>query len=105
MRAVKPSISKPFPFGIYHGKRQPNSFNEYLEQFVIEADKILEHGVIYLQRRIKVEIELFIVDAPARAKVTGTVPHNSHFACPHSSPFSASKLEANLYPLSEYPTF
>ena len=41
----------------YHGKRQPNSFNEYLEQFVIEADKILEHGVIYLQRRIKVEIE------------------------------------------------
>ena len=80
-RIVKPVCSSPFTIGIYHGAKDPKSFNDFLDDFVTESLTLKEEGFFHMGIETKVKIGGFICDAPARAKLCFTLSHNSYYGC------------------------
>lgn len=70
----------PFPVGIYFGKDEPKSSNEFLKQFV---DELLEINEVKLndQKTVKVKIHSIVCDAPARAFLLNVQGHTGYFGC------------------------
>lgn len=62
---------KPFVVSIWCGESKPNNLNEFLSQFVNELNEILRSGVQLNGFLIKVGIQCFIADSPARAFLKG----------------------------------
>lgn len=69
-----------FVIGVYSGFKKPDSFPEYLLQFVDEILEIQE-SFVFKNKTIEVRIRAFICDTPARAYVTGIKGHNAYFGC------------------------
>ena len=80
-KIADPFIGRPFTVGIYYGQNEPNDFNLFLYDFVEEAKLLKREGFEFDGKNVKVKVLGFICDAPARAKITCTVSHNSYFGC------------------------
>lgn len=78
---VSDFYTKPFIIGIFHGFNKPKTSDELLVNFVNEASDILQQGILFQGENIPVSINAVICDAPAKAFVTGTVPHMSYYGC------------------------
>ena len=72
---------RPFTVGIYYGQNEPNDLNLFLYDFVEEAKLLRREGFEFDGKNVKVKVLGFMCDAPARAKITCTVSHNSYFGC------------------------
>ena len=77
----EPVRGKPFTIGIYHGTREPVSFNDFMEDFIRESLELKIDGFDLLGRAIKVKVIGCISDAPARSKICYIVSHNAYFGC------------------------
>lgn len=62
-------LNNVFPIGIYWGHEKPKCSNDYLEQFILEARELLLNGIIINSTIIKVQIDGFCLDAPAKSFV------------------------------------
>ncbi|XP_047494977.1 uncharacterized protein LOC125043067 [Penaeus chinensis] len=73
----------PFVIGLFCGKGKPSKINEYLGYFVSELRLTLQEGIKItgLQNNVGAYVSSYICDAPARAFVKQTKPHNAYFGC------------------------
>lgn len=56
----------PKVIGIYYGEKKPKDFNEFLWPFVMELLDLLEKGIDYDGKKLKIKILNFVLDAPSR---------------------------------------
>jgi len=73
--------SQPFEIGLYHGKTKPSNFNDFLREFVLEANQLVENGLEFKGKIIRVEIHCFTCDAPALASIKFIKQHGGFCAC------------------------
>lgn len=74
--------SEVFTIGLYFGKSKPSLPSEYLESFVQDILEICsEGGILINNTRVKVYIDCFVCDAPARAYICGIKNHTGYFGC------------------------
>lgn len=74
--------AQPFSIGIFHGPSKPRDVNEYLKDFVEEAEALEKNGLTVKNCKLQILLSAFICDAPARAFVTCVKHHTGFFACP-----------------------
>lgn len=72
---------KPFVAGIYCGDSKPQSSNNFLNDFVMEATNLTSNGVELHGKIYSFKICALVADAPARAFIKYCKPHNSFYAC------------------------
>lgn len=53
-----------FLIAVYHGNTKPADVNEYLKYFVEDALDVINNGIAYRSKIIKVEFNAFVCDAP-----------------------------------------
>ncbi|CAG9771466.1 unnamed protein product [Ceutorhynchus assimilis] len=70
----------PFPIGVYHGFKKPESALKYLQEFQIEF-KQLENGFRFKNIEVKVQISKIICDAPAKSFILCVKGHTGYFSC------------------------
>lgn len=71
-----------FPVGIYHGYEKPKDSDLFLDEFVKEAQHLVNNGIkINETTSIKVTIDVFCCDAPARAFLLKIKYHSGYFSC------------------------
>jgi len=67
---------------LYSGRKKPNSFNDFLQPFVVDMSLVLRNGVkISSDVTCRVRIHSFVCDAPARADVKRTKHVNFRQGC------------------------
>lgn len=64
-----------FPVGLFNGSSQPASFNDLLSDFVYECKELLNLGIPFRNREIKLKIGNFLCDSPAKSHVSYTKFH------------------------------
>lgn len=72
---------KPFVIGVYHGCHKPESANAFLKFFVDEFLELKEAGLIWQGKRVVVEINAVVCDAPAKSFVSYTKGHTGYHGC------------------------
>lgn len=72
---------KVFLIGTYLGSKKPNSIENYLHDFILEAKNLSENGLNINNKKILFKIRAFIFDAPAKSFVCGIVGHTSLRGC------------------------
>ncbi|XP_043480494.1 uncharacterized protein LOC122510127 isoform X1 [Leptopilina heterotoma] len=77
----EPDIYKPLPVAIFSGTTKPMCIDDYLEEFVIDLDNILENGVIVGNKHFKVQVHCFVCDTPARSFLKDVKGHGAYYAC------------------------
>lgn len=71
-----------FPVGIYHGYEKPKDSDLFLDEFVKEAQHLVNNGIkINETTSIKVIIDVLCCDAPARAFLLKIKYHSGFFSC------------------------
>lgn len=73
----------PFLIGCYYGTTQPNSFDQFLEDFAVEYMALKESGIFVpsINKHLAISIRCFCADAPARADLAGVMHHNGYKGC------------------------
>lgn len=89
--------SCPLLAGAYVGNKKPADCNTYLYDFSQELKHVITHGIQDQNRTIKVNINAFCCDAPARAFVTGLKGHTSIHGCSKCFQVGFSKYNKVLY--------
>lgn len=70
-----------FPIGVYWGNEKPYDSNKYLEEFFIEANHLLMNDININGTDIKVEIDGFSMDAPAKSFILKIKGHTGFDSC------------------------
>jgi hypothetical protein len=78
---IKDSCAKPFVIGLYFGKGKPVDVSDFLKDFLNELQHLLSNGFKYQNTVIKVVVDCFICDAPARAYLKNSKSHCAYFGC------------------------
>ena len=71
----------PFIVAVFVGSHKPSDLGKYLNDFLVEYDKLSESGLCYNDHDFAVEIKAFVCDAPARQFLKGIKSHNGYHAC------------------------
>lgn len=79
--SVAPSFNTVFIIGCYFGPKKPYNCNEFLRDFVDEAQILVTNGFGYREKHISISIHSLIADAPAKSFVTATKGHTGYFSC------------------------
>lgn len=69
------------PIGLYNGPRKPDDFDDFLKSFVLELKTLLESGIVLDNINVKIEINNFNLDTPARASTIGIIGHAGYRSC------------------------
>ncbi|XP_044005545.1 uncharacterized protein LOC122850466 [Aphidius gifuensis] len=72
---------KPFVVAMYHGQSKPNDVNNYLAEFVLEINELLENGVNIAGRYYSIHIQCLIADTPARVFLKNIQGHTGKHGC------------------------
>ena len=75
------SLGIPFVIGTFHGHSKPLSLDEYLREFVDEANKLYREGFIFNEETYIFRISSFVCDMPARAYIKGVTGHAGYGGC------------------------
>jgi len=70
-----------FLVGLYYGTEKPHDSNDFLLDFVQDANNLTINGIILNKVNIKVSIKLFICDAPAKSYVLKVKSHAGFSSC------------------------
>ena len=79
---VREISDDPFIVGIYCGPGQPDNTYDVIADFVKETNGLEAKGIFINGNHVEVHVSAFIVDQPARTKLTGSVSHCSYHGCP-----------------------
>ncbi|CAI6358346.1 unnamed protein product [Macrosiphum euphorbiae] len=70
-----------FLIGLYHGHKKPADSNDFLRNFIEEAEDLVRNG-IYLDNKIRtVSIHSICADAPAKSFIMKIKGHTGYFSC------------------------
>jgi hypothetical protein len=72
---------EPFVVAFYCGNSKPNSVVGYLDDFLSELKDLAEDGISFEEKNLKVSVNSFVCDAPARSFLKCTKGHNAYYAC------------------------
>ncbi|XP_072755714.1 uncharacterized protein [Anoplolepis gracilipes] len=72
--------NEPFIIAIHYGNNNPE-IDEFLIDFVLETQNLLDNGYIYDGQVYQFVIRHYICDAPARALLKGIIEHGGRYAC------------------------
>uniref|UniRef100_A0A2S2R9B5 DUF4806 domain-containing protein n=1 Tax=Sipha flava TaxID=143950 RepID=A0A2S2R9B5_9HEMI len=75
------STKKVFPIGFYYGQSKPEDSNEFLSEFVEEANDLITNGISINNVIIKVSISFICCDSPARAFILRVKTHSGFHSC------------------------
>lgn len=77
------SIKKfePFVVALFCGNSKPSSVHDYLSDFLVELNNLVQNGISVGDDVLTVSVGSFICDAPARAFLKCTKGHNAYYAC------------------------
>lgn len=89
---------EPFIIAAYFGKGKPNSLEEFLHEYVEEAQDLTANGIQIFGNHYNVVIRNYILDAPARAFVKCIASHNSMFSCEKCETQSVYVNHTQTYP-------
>uniref|UniRef100_A0A8D9EB70 Transposase domain-containing protein n=1 Tax=Cacopsylla melanoneura TaxID=428564 RepID=A0A8D9EB70_9HEMI len=78
---IKPNQSNVFMMGIYWGNEKPHDSNEFLKQFVEEANSLFLNGFEYNEKNYKVQIDCFCFDAVAKSFILKIKGHGAYSSC------------------------
>lgn len=70
-----------FVIGIYHGFEKPVNANNFLQDFVEEAEELCANGINVNGENIPCRIEALICDAPAKSFVLCVKGHSGYSSC------------------------
>lgn len=73
--------TRPFLIALYHGHSKPKSVNEYLFDFIEEANLLMTQGIEINDKQYAFEIVGFTCDMPARAYIKCCKGHMGFFSC------------------------
>lgn len=71
----------PFVVALYCARHKPNSVQEFMSDFLVEAKRLNENGLVCNGVVYTVSIVAFICDAPARSFLKCIKLHTSYFSC------------------------
>lgn len=71
----------PKVVGVYHDKKKPSDFNEFLWPFVQELLELLEDGFVSNGKVLNLNILNFVLDSPARTSCKAVKHINGYSAC------------------------
>lgn len=75
-----------FVIGTFYGKLKPDNFNEYLQDFVDELCNLINNGIEFNNKQIKVLLKGIICDVPAKAFILNIHGHNGKKSCVKCEP-------------------
>ncbi|CAI6372886.1 unnamed protein product [Macrosiphum euphorbiae] len=75
------STKKVFPIGIYYGQSKPEDSNEFLSEFVTEAEDLITNGITINNVIIKISISFICYDSPAKTFVLRVKTHSGFHSC------------------------
>jgi len=93
-------LNNVFPIGIYWGHEKPKCSNDYLEQFIIEARELLLNGININSTIIKVQIDGFCLDAPAKSFVLKIKGHSGFDSCTRCTEEGEYLKKRTCFPLT-----
>ncbi|XP_032690649.1 uncharacterized protein LOC116853628 isoform X2 [Odontomachus brunneus] len=67
--------------GIYHGYQKPADANHFLQNFVKEAQNLINHGITVNGIIYPFKIKAFICDLPAKCFIRYTKGHSGFYSC------------------------
>lgn len=70
-----------FPIGVYCGTQKPIDSNEYLKDFVTEAEQLILNGIYINSKFYKVVLDVVCCDVPAKSFVLKIKSHNGFYSC------------------------
>lgn len=72
---------EPMIIGAFSGSSKPSPVNDYLAQFVTEANNLYQRGIVVHGKQFKFKISCFICDTPARSLIKATKGHAGYNSC------------------------
>lgn len=93
----------PFIVALYCGQSKPNNVEEYLSDFILELQQLLQEGIVHSGTTHQVSVRAFICDAPARAFLKCIKNHNSYNACERCTTRGTYEGRVYLVPKSQVP--
>lgn len=71
-----------FLIGLYHSyEKKPSDVHVFLEDFITEANLLINYGFIYKAQQFTISIKALCADAPAKAFVLNTKYHSGYSSC------------------------
>lgn len=77
---VHPFEEYIFLIGLYHGLEKPADSNEFLKDFISEAEYLVKNGIDINDNK-KISIFTICADAPAKSFVMKTKDHAGYYSC------------------------
>lgn len=72
---------EPFVVALSCGNSKPSSVHNYLSDFLVELNDLVQNGISVGDAVLMVSVGSFICDAPARAFLKCIKGHNAYYAC------------------------
>ena len=75
------NLFEPFVVALFCGKGKPVPVHEYLEEFIQEAQQLINVGITHNNVHFNVSFTAFICDAPARSYLKCVKGHTAYYSC------------------------
>lgn len=72
---------KVFLIGIFYGTSKPHLLEDYLADFVAEAESLRQNGITLKGRQHGFRLKAFVCDTPARSYILNIKGHTAYFGC------------------------
>ena len=72
---------KVFLIGIFYGTSKPDLLEDYLADFVAEAESLRQNGITLKGRQHGFRLKAFVCDTPARSYILNINGHTAYFGC------------------------
>ena len=81
MGVKKIKQKKVFLIGIFYGTSKPDLLEDYLSDFVSEAESLRQIGITLKGRQHGFRLKAFVCDTPARSYILNINGHTAYFGC------------------------
>jgi len=78
---IRPDNIHVFPIGIYCGREKPANSNDFIQQFVDEANVLYQNGICIKNKTYNFSVYTLCCDAPAKSFVLQIKGHSGFFSC------------------------
>lgn len=98
-----PDIYQPFVAVVYCGRSKPKSVDEFLIQFVIELNQLLNDGISIDGVFYQLKTHVFVCDRPARSYIKGIKGHSAYSSCERCTIVGYSYHKTLVFPHLRHP--
>lgn len=81
MAYIRSIANNVFPIGVHCGTQKPNDSNDYLKDFVTEAEQLILNGIYINGKFYKVVLDVVCCGVPAKSFILKIKGHNGFYSC------------------------